>query len=80
MSQAKGVLPTRKEDREVLYANPRTCGYFIGVRFATGTTVDQVGHRVRMASLHGPNAPRSDRSGSGMVLIGQLAPGCAQDR
>jgi Dyp-type peroxidase family len=31
MAQAKGVLP-RREDREVLYRNPRTCGYFIGVR------------------------------------------------
>jgi Dyp-type peroxidase family len=31
MAQAKGVLP-RGEDRDVLYANPRTCGYFIGVK------------------------------------------------
>lgn len=31
MAQAKGILP-RREDREVLYRNPRTCGYFIGVR------------------------------------------------
>jgi len=31
VTQAKGVLP-RGEDREVLYKNPRTCGYFIGVK------------------------------------------------
>jgi Dyp-type peroxidase family len=30
MSQAKGVLP-RREDRNVLYKNPATCGYFVGV-------------------------------------------------
>jgi Dyp-type peroxidase family len=29
MAQAKGVLP-RSDDREVLYKNPQTCGYFIG--------------------------------------------------
>lgn len=32
MAQAKGVLPTRAEDREVLYKNPLMCGYFIGVK------------------------------------------------
>lgn len=31
MSQAKGVLP-RREDKDVLYKNPQTCGYFVGVR------------------------------------------------
>jgi Dyp-type peroxidase family len=31
VSQAKGILP-RREDREVLYGNPRTLGYFIGVK------------------------------------------------
>lgn len=31
MAQAKGILPTRGDDREVLYKNPRMCGYFIGV-------------------------------------------------
>jgi deferrochelatase/peroxidase EfeB len=31
MSQAKGVLP-RADDRDVLYKNPRTCGYFVWVR------------------------------------------------
>src|SRR3954453_658014 len=31
MAQAKGVLP-RDEDREVLYRNPRTCGYFVWIR------------------------------------------------
>lgn len=31
MAQAKGVLP-RRDDREVLYRNPRTCGYFVGVK------------------------------------------------
>jgi Dyp-type peroxidase family len=30
MAQAKGILP-RRDDREVLYKNPRTCGYFIGI-------------------------------------------------
>jgi Dyp-type peroxidase family len=31
MAQAKGVLP-RREDKDVLYKNPATCGYFIGVQ------------------------------------------------
>jgi Dyp-type peroxidase family len=31
MAQAKGILP-RQDDREVLYKNPRTCGYFIAVK------------------------------------------------
>jgi Dyp-type peroxidase family len=31
MAQAKGVLP-RGDDKDVLYKNPRTCGYFIGVK------------------------------------------------
>lgn len=31
MAQAKGVLP-RRDDREVLYANPEMCGYFVGVQ------------------------------------------------
>jgi Dyp-type peroxidase family len=31
MPQAKGILP-RREDREVLYKSPRTCGYFISVK------------------------------------------------
>ena len=30
MTQARGILP-RDEDRDVLYKNPRTCGYFVGV-------------------------------------------------
>lgn len=42
VSQAKGVLPTRREDRDVLYANPRTCGYFVGVRMTPGTPADQL--------------------------------------
>ena len=31
MAQAKGILP-RSEDREVLYKNPQTCGYFVAVK------------------------------------------------
>jgi Dyp-type peroxidase family len=31
MAQAKGILP-RRDDREVLYKNPRTSGYFIAVK------------------------------------------------
>lgn len=31
MAQAKGVLP-RRDDREILYKNPQTCGYFLGVK------------------------------------------------
>jgi deferrochelatase/peroxidase EfeB len=31
MAQAKGILP-RRDDREVLYKSPRTCGYFVGVK------------------------------------------------
>lgn len=34
MAQAKGVLP-RREDREVLYANPQTSGYFVGIRLTS---------------------------------------------
>jgi deferrochelatase/peroxidase EfeB len=35
MVQAKGILP-RGDDREVLYRNPRTCGYFVGVKLSPG--------------------------------------------
>jgi deferrochelatase/peroxidase EfeB len=35
VAQAKGILP-RGRDREVLYKNPRTCGYFIGVALSAG--------------------------------------------
>lgn len=35
MAQAKGVLP-RREEREVLYKSPKTCGYFIGVKLDAG--------------------------------------------
>lgn len=42
MAQAKGVLPTRSDDREVLYRNPRMCGYFVGIRLAAGVSVDQI--------------------------------------
>lgn len=42
MSQAKGVLPTKGDDREVLYASPRTCGYFIGIRLAGDPPLDKV--------------------------------------
>jgi Dyp-type peroxidase family len=35
MTQAKGILP-RGEDREVLYKNPRTGGYFIAVKLDPG--------------------------------------------
>lgn len=35
MPQAKGVLP-RRDDREVLYKNPQTCGYFVAVRLDPG--------------------------------------------
>lgn len=31
MAQAKGILP-RRDDRELLYKNPRTCGYFVAVK------------------------------------------------
>ncbi len=34
MPQAKGVLPTRAPDREVLFRNPAMCGYFIGVQLS----------------------------------------------
>ncbi|MFC7500912.1 Dyp-type peroxidase [Nocardioides sp. GCM10030258] len=37
MAQSKGVLP-RREDREVLYANPETSAYFVGVRLASPTS------------------------------------------
>jgi Dyp-type peroxidase family len=31
VAQAKGILP-RRDDREVLYKNPQTCGYFVAVK------------------------------------------------
>jgi len=31
MAQAKGILP-RRDDRDVLYKNPQTCGYFVAVK------------------------------------------------
>jgi Dyp-type peroxidase family len=31
MTQAKGVLPKHDEDTRTLFANPKTCGYFVGV-------------------------------------------------
>jgi len=31
VAQAKGILP-RRDDREVLYKNPQTCGYFVSVK------------------------------------------------
>lgn len=43
MTQAKGILPWA-EDREVLYCNPRTCGFFIGIKLSAGLdrpTVEQ---------------------------------------
>jgi len=42
MAQAKGVLPNKEDDREVLYKNPRTCGYFITIRMRPDVTVEQV--------------------------------------
>jgi Dyp-type peroxidase family len=42
VSQAKGVLPTKEDDRQVLYKNPRACGYFIGVQLAAEITRDQI--------------------------------------
>lgn len=43
MSQAKGVLPTRGEDREVLYRNPQTCGYFVAARLDLGLDRERLG-------------------------------------
>lgn len=42
MAQSKGVLPTKGDDREVLYKNPHTCGYFIAVRLRRDLTAEQV--------------------------------------
>lgn len=42
MAQAKGVLPSKKDDREVLYKNPRTCGYFIPIRLRPDTSAGQI--------------------------------------
>jgi len=41
MAQAKGVLPTKGDDRAVLYRNPKTCGYFVGIRLVPDATRDQ---------------------------------------
>ena len=37
MAQAKGVLPNKADDREVLYKNPQTCGYFIELTLGQST-------------------------------------------
>ena len=42
MAQAKGVLPSKGDDREVLYKNPHTCGYFIAVRLRRDVTSGQL--------------------------------------
>jgi Dyp-type peroxidase family len=42
MAQAKGVLPTKGDDREVLYKNLLACGYFISVRLRRDVTSEQV--------------------------------------
>lgn len=34
MTQAKGVLPTRAPDREILFKNPAMCGYFVGAQLS----------------------------------------------
>ena len=39
MSQAKGVLP-REQDRDVLYRNPRTNGYFVWVKLRSDLNRD----------------------------------------
>jgi Dyp-type peroxidase family len=49
MAQAKGILPTRGDDREVLYKNPRMNGYFIGVRLAPASEPDQLQHWIAQA-------------------------------
>jgi Dyp-type peroxidase family len=41
VAQAKGVLPNKEDDREVLYKNPRTCGYFIPIRVRPEVTPEQ---------------------------------------
>jgi len=46
MAQSKGVLP-RGEDKDVLYKNPQTCGYFIGVK------LDPVMDRARLEAWFG---------------------------
>lgn len=42
MAQAKGVLPSKDDDREVLYKNPQTCGYFVAIRLRPDITAEQV--------------------------------------
>ncbi|MDI6911241.1 Dyp-type peroxidase [Nocardioides sp.] len=42
MAQAKGVLPSKEDDREVLYKNPQTCGYFVAIRLRPDITAEQV--------------------------------------
>jgi len=48
MAQAKGILP-RGDDREVLYKNPRTCGYFIGLTLTPG--LDRAGAEAWLARV-----------------------------
>src|SRR4051794_40108646 len=65
MSQAKGVLPTKGDDREVLYKNPRSCGYFVGVALADGVDQGQLKDWIRVVdgaitTLVAREAPSSD--------------------
>ena len=50
MAQAKGILP-RREEREVLYKNPQTCGYFVGVKLDPG--IDRPRAEAWLASVTG---------------------------
>ena len=70
MAQAKGVLPSKGDDREVLYKNPQTCGYFIAVRLRPDMTAEQV--NVWLTSL--------DRAIDALVLREEPTPSKAKGR
>jgi hypothetical protein len=48
MAQAKGVIP-RGEDKELLYKNAQTCGYFILAKLDPG--LDRAGFEAQLGSL-----------------------------
>src|SRR4051794_31898360 len=67
MAQAKGILP-RRDDREVLYKNPQTCGYFVAVK------LDPAIDRTRA------EAGRGGVGGVVEELVGRLPAGGGEER
>jgi Dyp-type peroxidase family len=82
MAQAKGVLPSKADDRYVLYKNPRTCGYFIGIKLQAGLNKDQIGEWLgvvdqaveALTSRVGPDRVASVATGFAPAFFDRLEP------